>query len=130
MKKNFLQTPSKPGVLLGKTFSITSDEARSVGWVKACVSQKNYSVTEKLVSRIKCSFGSHKNSSVCQQSLWPHTSHPVQCHHKMPAKEDNVEAPATGLAILFSGGGTFPFLPFPFNWTLLLCCFHSIVCCM
>ena len=37
MKKNFLQTPSKPGVLLAKTFSHTSDKARSVGLVKACV---------------------------------------------------------------------------------------------
>ena len=34
----FLQTPSKPGVLVGKTFSHTPDEARSVGLAKACVS--------------------------------------------------------------------------------------------
>ena len=47
MKKNFLQTPSKPGVLQGKTFSYTPDEARSVGLVKACVFQKIYSVIEK-----------------------------------------------------------------------------------
>ena len=33
----FLQTPSKPGVLVGKTFSNTPDEARSVGLAKACV---------------------------------------------------------------------------------------------
>ena len=37
MKENFLQTPSKPGVLLGEIFSHTPDEARSVGLVKACV---------------------------------------------------------------------------------------------
>ena len=33
----FLQTPSKPGVLVRKTFSHTPDEARSVGLAKACV---------------------------------------------------------------------------------------------
>ena len=37
MKKIFLQTPSDPGVLVGKTFSHTPDEARSVGLAKACV---------------------------------------------------------------------------------------------
>ena len=37
MKKNFLQTPSKPGVFLAKTFSYTPDEARSAGLAKACV---------------------------------------------------------------------------------------------
>ena len=37
MKNNFLQTPSKPGVLQGKTFSHTPDEVRSVGLAKACV---------------------------------------------------------------------------------------------
>ena len=52
MKNNFLQTPLKPGVLLGKTFSHTPDEARSVGLAKACVFQNIYSVTEKLDSRI------------------------------------------------------------------------------
>ena len=31
MKNNFLQTPSKPGVLQGKTISHISDEGRSVG---------------------------------------------------------------------------------------------------
>ena len=41
MKNNFLQTPSKLGVLLGKTFSHTPDEARSVGLAKACVFQNN-----------------------------------------------------------------------------------------
>ena len=40
MKNNFLQTPSNPGVLQGKTFSHTPDEARSVGLVKPCVFQK------------------------------------------------------------------------------------------
>ena len=40
MKNNLLQTPSKPGVLQGKTFSHTPDESRSVGLVKACVFQK------------------------------------------------------------------------------------------
>ena len=35
MKNNFLQTPSKPGVLLRKIFSHTPDEARSVGLAKA-----------------------------------------------------------------------------------------------
>ena len=52
MKNNFLQTPAKAGVLLGKTFSYTPDEARSVGLVKASVFQKIYSVIEKLDSRI------------------------------------------------------------------------------
>ena len=37
MKKNILQTPSKPGFLLAKTFTHTPDEARSVGLAKACV---------------------------------------------------------------------------------------------
>ena len=37
MKNNILQTPSRPGVLQGKTFFHTSDEARSVGLAKACV---------------------------------------------------------------------------------------------
>ena len=36
------------GVLAGKTFSHTPDEARSVGLVKACVLQKIYSVLEKI----------------------------------------------------------------------------------
>ena len=40
MKKIFLQTPSKPGVLVRKTFSYTPDEARSVGLAKACVFYK------------------------------------------------------------------------------------------
>ena len=52
MKNNFLQTPSKPGVLLRKTFSHTPDEARSVGLAKACVFQKMYSAIEKLDPRI------------------------------------------------------------------------------
>ena len=52
MKNNFLQTPSKPGVLQGKTFSHTPDEARSVGLAKDCVFQKIYSVIEKLDPRI------------------------------------------------------------------------------
>ena len=46
MKNNFLQTPSKPGVLLGKTFSHMPDEARSVGLAKACVFQKIYCYRE------------------------------------------------------------------------------------
>ena len=55
MKNNFLQTPSKPGVLQGKTFSHMPDEARSVGLVKACVFQNIYSVIEKLDQRTdKC----------------------------------------------------------------------------
>ena len=41
MKNIILQTPSKPGVLLRKTFSLTADEARLVGLAKACVLQKN-----------------------------------------------------------------------------------------
>ena len=41
MKENFLQTPSKPGGLLGRTLSHTPDEARSVGLVKACCLLKN-----------------------------------------------------------------------------------------
>ena len=52
MKNNFLQTPSKPGVLQGKTFSHTPDEVRSVGLVKACVFQNIYSVIGKLDPRI------------------------------------------------------------------------------
>ena len=40
MKNIFLQTPIKPGVLQGKTFSNTPDEARSVGLAKDCVFQK------------------------------------------------------------------------------------------
>ena len=52
MKNIILQTPSKPGVLLRKTFLHTPDEARSVGLAKACVLQKIYSVIEKLDSRI------------------------------------------------------------------------------
>ena len=52
MKNSFLQTPSKPGVLQGKTFSHTPDEARSVGLAKACVFQNIYSVIEKLDPRI------------------------------------------------------------------------------
>ena len=52
MKNNFLQTPSKPGVLQGKTFSHTPAEARSVGLVKACVFETIYSVIEKLDPRI------------------------------------------------------------------------------
>ena len=52
MKKNFfLQTPSKPGVLVRKTFSHTPDEARSVGLAKACVFQNIYSVIEKISSK-------------------------------------------------------------------------------
>ena len=52
MKNIILQTPSKPGVLLRKTFVHTPDEARSVELVKACVLQKIYSVIEKLDPRI------------------------------------------------------------------------------
>ena len=52
MKNNFLQTPSKPGVLQGKTISHIPDKARSVGLVKACVFQNIYSVIEKLDPRI------------------------------------------------------------------------------
>ena len=52
MKNIILQTPSKPGVLLRKTFFHTPDEARSVGLAKACVLQKIYSVIEKSESRI------------------------------------------------------------------------------
>ena len=48
MKNNFLETPSKPGVLLRKLFSHTPDEARSVGLAKACVFQKIYSGIETL----------------------------------------------------------------------------------
>ena len=51
MKNNFLQTPSKPDVLQGKTISHTPDEARSVGLAKACVFQNIYSVIEKLDPR-------------------------------------------------------------------------------
>ena len=51
MKNIFLQTPSKPGVLLRKIFSHTPDEARTVGLAKACVSQKMYSVIEKIRSK-------------------------------------------------------------------------------
>ena len=51
MKNNFLQMPSKPGVLQGKTFSHTPDEARSVGLGKACVFQNIYSVIEKIRSK-------------------------------------------------------------------------------
>ena len=53
MKNSFLQTPSKPGVLQGKTFSHTPDEARSVGLAKACVFQNIYSVIEKLDQRLQ-----------------------------------------------------------------------------
>ena len=52
MKNNFLQTSSKPGVLLRKAFSHTPDEARSVGLAKAYVFQNIYSVPEKFDSRI------------------------------------------------------------------------------
>ena len=52
MKNNFLQTPSKPGVLQGKTISHTPDKAKSVGLAKACVFQNIYSVIEKLDPRI------------------------------------------------------------------------------
>ena len=52
MKNNFLHTPSKSGVLQGKTFSHTPDEARSVGLAKGCVFQNIYSVIEKLDPRI------------------------------------------------------------------------------
>ena len=48
MKNIILQTPSIPGVLLRKTFSLTADEARLVGLAKACVLQKIYSVIEKI----------------------------------------------------------------------------------
>ena len=41
MKNIFLLTPSKPGVLLRKTFFHTPDEARSVGLAKACVLLKD-----------------------------------------------------------------------------------------
>ena len=41
MKNIFLQTPSKPGVLLRKTFFHTPDEARLVGLAKACVLLKH-----------------------------------------------------------------------------------------
>ena len=48
-EENFFPlTPPKPGVLTGKTFSHTPDEARSVGLAKACVLQKIYSVLEKI----------------------------------------------------------------------------------
>ena len=46
--KIFPQTPTKPGVLTGKTFSHTPDEGRSVGLAKACVLQQIYSVLEKI----------------------------------------------------------------------------------
>ena len=52
MKNIIHQTPSKPGVLLRKTFSHTPDEARSVGLAKACVFQKIYSVIKKLDPKI------------------------------------------------------------------------------
>ena len=52
MKNIFLQTPSKAGVLLRKTFFHTPDEARSVGLAKACILQKIYSVKEKLDLRM------------------------------------------------------------------------------
>ena len=48
MRKFFPQTPPKPGVLAGKTFSHTPDEARSVALAKACVLQNIYSVLEKI----------------------------------------------------------------------------------
>ena len=51
MKNIILLTPSKPGVLLRKTFFYTSHEASSVGLAKACILQKIYSVIEKLDSR-------------------------------------------------------------------------------
>ena len=53
MKNNFLQIPSKPGVVQEKTISHTQDEARSVGLAKACVFQNIYSVIEKLDPRIQ-----------------------------------------------------------------------------
>ena len=40
MKNIFLQTPLKPGILLRKAFFHGSDEARSVGFAKACVPLK------------------------------------------------------------------------------------------
>ena len=46
MKNNILQTPSKPGVLLRKTFSPTPDEARSAELVKAHVFQKLFCYRE------------------------------------------------------------------------------------
>ena len=52
MKNNFLQTPLKPGVLQGKTFFHTPDEARSVGLAKLVFSKNIYSVIEKLDPRI------------------------------------------------------------------------------
>ena len=43
---------------------------------------------------IICSF-SDKNPGVCQQLLEPHTGHPVQCDHKIPAKEHEDQASAS-----------------------------------
>ena len=70
MKNIIFQTPSKPGVLPRKTFSLTPDEARSVGLVKACVLQKNYSVIEKLDSRIKLK---QNEKSTCLQAYICHS---------------------------------------------------------
>ena len=48
IKNNIPQTPSKVCVLQSIIFSHTPDEARSVALAKACIPEKNYSVTEKL----------------------------------------------------------------------------------
>ena len=41
MKNNILHTPQKVGVMVGLTFSLTPEEAMSVGLAKACVLRKN-----------------------------------------------------------------------------------------
>ena len=45
---NIPHTPSKVGVMVRKIFSLTPDEAMSVGLAKACALRKIYSVTEKI----------------------------------------------------------------------------------
>ena len=45
---NIPHTPSKVGVMARIIFSLTPDEAMSVGLAKACALRKIYSVTEKI----------------------------------------------------------------------------------
>ena len=48
---NIPHTPSKVGVMVRKTFSLTLDEAMSVGLAKACALRKTiYSATEKSIT--------------------------------------------------------------------------------
>ena len=60
MKNNILQTPSKPGVLLSKTFSHTPDEARSVELQKL-VSFKNLFCYREIRSKNSTYCGYYKN---------------------------------------------------------------------